>query len=430
MSRIAITGIWHQGMVLSAALAAIGHDVVGVVAPDAVAQLTGGTPLLHEPGVGELLAAGVAAGKLRFTADPAAALHDAEFVYVSTDTPVDEEDRPVLGEVLALAEQAGMFAPRSAVLVVTAQVRVGATEELARLSGLRAAYVPEFLQLGVALETFLRADRVVVGADDPAVGDAVAELYAPLGRPILRVGVRTAEMSKHASNAFLATSVSFANELGDICESVDADVRAVAEILQLDRRIGPHSYLSAGLGFSGATLGRDLRVLQAVGADAGLPTPLTDAVLAVNTGRAARVAERLRHYLGGRLDGKRIGFLGLTYKAGTSTMRRAVSLAIAETLNSSGASVTGFDPLADADELPPSSPVRLVRDPLDAAREADALVYLTDWDGRAHVDVARLRAAMTGDVFLDTRGDFDGASMRQAGFSYRRFPSDVDDLRA
>jgi UDPglucose 6-dehydrogenase len=422
VSRLAVTGIWHQGMVLCAGLAEIGHEVIGLAAPDEAARLSRAEPLLHEPGLSDLLRRNLDSGRLRFTSDPEDALTDTEFAFVSLDTPVDDEDVPLIEEVLCLAELVGALSPPSAILVLTAQVPVGTTERVGALAGRPTAYVPEFLQLGVAVQSFFEADRVVVGADDDDVAERVIAVYAPLERPILRTNARTAELAKHAANAFLATSISFVNEIGDLAQELGADIWDIARILKLDRRIGPHAYLGPGLGFAGATLGRDLRALQRLAGEVGIEAQLVDAVVAVNEARRESLLRLVARELS-ELRGSRIALFGLTYKPGTSTLRRAISLSVAEELGRQGAVVTAFDPLADAAALPNDVPLALLRDPLAAARDADVVVHLTGWSGVQDLDLAALRAAMRQPLVIDTQGDFDAGAMRAAGIRYVRFPT-------
>jgi len=227
-------------------------------------------------------------------------------------------------------------------------------------------------------------------------------------------------MAKQASNAFLATSISFINEIGDLAQATRADVWTVAEILKLDHRIGPNAYLGPGLGFAGATLGRDLRALQGLASERGIETRVVDAVLAVNEDRA----EQLVGYLGRSLDGfqgKIVALLGLTYKPGTSTLRRSIGLEIAEKLTQAGAEVRGFDPVADLGSV--DARLELAGDPLEAVSQADAAVHLTGWDGLDQLDLTALRQNMRGNVFIDTRADFDPERMESAGFRYTRFPA-------
>jgi UDPglucose 6-dehydrogenase len=254
----------------------------------------------------------------------------------------------------------------------------------------------------------------VIGADDPGAADRVAGLYQRLGRPMLKTGLNTAEMGKHASNAFLATSISFMNEIADLCGAVGADPLAVARILKLDRRIGPHAYLSPGLGFAGGTLGRELRVLQQFGAKNGLSTAIADATVEVNDARAGLVSQRLREALES-LENRRIAVHGLTYKTGTSTLRRAVSLDVVQSLVAAGATVVASDPLANLAELA-ELPFQVCRDPHEAAAGSDALVMMTD--AGSTLDLSRLRHVMSGDVILDARSALEPSAVRRAGFRY------------
>ncbi|MCL4369676.1 MAG: nucleotide sugar dehydrogenase, partial [Chloroflexi bacterium] len=262
-----------------------------------------------------------------------------------------------------------------------------------------------------------RADRFVVGADDPAVAERVAALYRPLGRPLVVTKLRTAEMAKHACNAFLATSISFINEIANLCSEVGADAVQVGEVMKLDRRIGRYAFLSPGLGFAGGTLGRELRALQKLGRNHGCETPMMDAVVAVNQARARLVGERLQRLLG-RVEGLQVGVLGLTYKPGTSTLRRSIALDIIRDLVSRGTLVKAFDPLARLDEVAELPPFEVCPDPFAAAEGSDAVLLVTEWAGTRELDLPRLRSVMRRPVFIDTRNLFDPARMEQMGFVY------------
>jgi UDPglucose 6-dehydrogenase len=229
--------------------------------------------------------------------------------------------------------------------------------------------------------------------------------------------VRSAEMGKHAANAFLAMSISFINEIAGLCESLKADALQVAQILKLDKRIGPYAFLSPGLGFAGGTLGREIRALQKLGSHHQMATPLMDAVWAINAQRYRLVGRRLSAVLGS-LSGKQIGILGLTYKSGTSTMRRAISLDIIRDLAAQGASILAFDPLANLAEVDELPPMQRAADPYAAANGSNALVLITEWQDFQDLDWARLKALMTGNVILDTRNLLDPARMVAAGFHY------------
>jgi UDPglucose 6-dehydrogenase len=279
------------------------------------------------------------------------------------------------------------------------------------------AYIPEFLRLGIAVETFRQADRFVIGCNDPAIADRVAALYKPLGRPIVFTDIRSAEMAKHASNTLLATSISFINEIADLCEVVGANALEVAKIMKLDRRIGEYAFLSPGLGFAGGTLGREIRALQKIGSTYRVPTPLMDAAWQINTQRAKLISRRLSEALG-HLEGQQIGILGLTYKAGTSTLRRAISLDITRDLVGQGACIKAFDPLANLTEVNKLPPMEICTDPYQVAQGSNGIVLITEWADIHSLDLRRLRKNMQGDVFLDTRNLLDPDRMAEAGFRY------------
>ena len=424
MANICVTGIWHQGAVVSACLADLGNDVRGVCDEKTANMLNAGQSPVHEPGLPEIIQRNLQAGRLRYTTDYAAGLAAAEFVFICTDTPVNENDDSDLSSIYAIAERIGRHVRTEFVLCVTAQVPIGTSEDLAQVLRTLApahacavAYVPEFLRLGIAVETFRQADRFVIGCNDPAVAERVAALYKPMGRPIVYTDIRSAEMAKHASNAFLATSISFINEIANLCEVLGADALEVARILKLDARIGKQAFLSPGLGFAGGTLGREIRALQKLSSVHQTPVSLLDAVWQINAQRARLVSQRLAAALGS-MEGHQIGILGLTYKAGTSTLRRAISLDIVRDLVGQGARIKAFDPLANLTEVADLPSMQMCDDPYQAAQGSSALVLVTEWADIKSLDLRRLRRTMRGDVFLDTRNLFDPARMSEAGFRY------------
>ncbi len=420
-----MTGLWHQGSVVSACLADMGHQVYGVDVDDRVVQaLNAAEPPVHEPKLKAIIRRNLRAGRLKYTTDYREALREAEFAYVAIDTPVGPNDESDLDGIFGAARRIAQAAARRFALVVTAQVPVGTCERIAFTAkeenpgaSFDVAYVPEFLRLGMAVDTFRRADRFVIGANDPTVAQAVAELYRPLSRPIVITNLRTAEMAKHASNTFLAASISFINEIANLCDSVGGDALQVAEIMKLDRRIGRHAFLSPGLGFAGGTLGRDIRALQKLGSQHGHDMPLMNAVLAINRSRAHLVGQRLRQAYDS-LEGLQVGILGLTYKAGTSTLRRSIALDIIRDLIAQGAVVKAFDQLARLGEVADLPPFEFLSDPYTVAQGSNALVLVTEWSGIRDLDLPRLSANMRRPVFVDTRNLFDPVRMRQAGFIY------------
>jgi UDPglucose 6-dehydrogenase len=425
MAKICMTGEWHQAIVVAAALADLGHEVRGAVSTtEAAERLNAGIPPVHEPQLPELLSRGRASGRLTFTTSLSEALAAAEYVYIAIDTPIGDDDVPDLSEICATAERVGSALRGDIVLVVTAQVPVGTCERLrtivAAASGRRVevAHVPEFLRLGHAVQTFVEADRFIIGTDEPGTAERVESIYAPLARPLLRMDLRSAEMTKHASNAFLAVSISFANEIADLCDEVGADIELVTRGMKLDRRIGVDAFLSAGLGFAGGTLGRDLRALQGIGRAAGRPTAVVDAAIQVNLDRAELVRRQIERIYDG-LKGLRVAVLGLTYKPGTSTMRRSIALQVIRDLTARGVSVAAFDPLADMSEVDAPPSFERAADPVSAVRDADAAVLITEWSELGELDLHALRAAMRRPVFIDMRNRYTAEEMSAAGFVYR-----------
>jgi UDPglucose 6-dehydrogenase len=424
MAKICVTGIWHQGAVVSACLADMGNEVCGVCDPKTAASLNVGKSPVYEPELAEIITANIGAGRLRYTADYAEGLPGAEFAFICTDTPVNLQDDSDLSPIYQIAENIGRCLTNDIILCITAQVPVGTSENLARLvrslapdHDCRVAYIPEFLRLGIAVETFRRADRVVIGCNDFKAAEKVAQLYQPLHCPIVHTDIHSAEMAKHGANAFLSMSISFINEIANLCEKLGADALEVARILKLDKRIGPHAFLSPGLGFAGGTLGREIRALQKFGTRYQTPTPLLDAVWQVNANRYQIVGERLTMGLGSLVN-KQIGILGLTYKAGTSTMRRAISLDIIRDLAGQGAKVLAYDPLANLEEVQDLPPFLRIDDPYEAAKDTSALVLVTEWSDLGSLDFPQLLAQMQGNLFLDTRNILDPAKMAGAGFRY------------
>ncbi|MGH2687919.1 MAG: nucleotide sugar dehydrogenase, partial [Actinomycetota bacterium] len=380
------------------------HRVLATdLSPAAVASLREGVPPVAEPGLPDLLAAKLAAGSLAVLDPDDPRLGEADVVVLTLDVEVGDDDAPLLDSVERTAERIGTLLRRCVPLVVMSQVPVGTSERLAAASGARAgaplpvACVPENLRLGSALEGFFHPDRLVVGADDEAARAAAAGLFAGVDCPVLHMGLRSAEMSKHALNAYLATCISFAGEISDLCEVAGADAHDVVRALRSDARVSPRAPIGPGLGFAGGTLGRDLRHLAHIGEEGGVPTPLTGAVRAVNRSRIEMVSRRLARRLGGTggggpgdaMAGAVVALLGLTYKPGTDTLRRSQSLEVARALAGAGAEVRGHDPA-----VPPARAAEcgfeVAPDPYAAAAGADAVVVMTPWPAYRELDLGRL----------------------------------------
>jgi len=421
---LCVVGLWHLGPVAAACWADLGHPVVGVDESARVVEgLRAGRAPVFEPGLDSLIQAGLSTRALRFTRDLGEGVSAADVVLVAFDTPVDASDQLDLAPVESTVLRLAPFLRKQAVLVVSSQVPVGtcarwrnAVRDIAgRAVGL--AYVPENLRLGDAIRSYRHPERVVLGADDETARQTAAELFGSLGAPIVPMSLVSAEMAKHALNSFLATSVSFINEIATLCEVVGADVLAVAEALRTDPRVGPRAFLSPGLGFAGGTLGRDLQVLRATGRTGGVGTPVLDAVLEVNRRRGDVVLRRLAR-LYSTLDGLAVGVLGLTYKAGTSTLRRSVALEVIRSLVAAGAKVKAFDPKADLAEVDGTLEFEPVPDAYEAARGASALLVLTEWPEFVGLDFGRVKALMASPVVFDGKNLLADLRLGERGFTY------------
>lgn len=403
--RIAVYGLWHLGSVTAACLAAAGHEVVGLDLDETVVTdlRTGRTPV-REEGLSERLGAGLASGRLRFTTQPEEALADAELLWVTFDTPVDETDEADIGFVRGRLEAVAQSLRPGTLVLVSSQVPVGFTRALAvewKNRGLRYASSPENLRLGKAVASFEQAERIVVGLADRTDQSLLGELLGPFCRHIEWMSLESAEMTKHALNAFLGTSVAFANEVARLCEALGADAREVQRGLQSDGRIGHRAYLSPGAPFAGGTLARDLRYLAGFGRDLRIETPLVAGVLASNRVQEGWLRDRVRESLEG-VPGPVAAVLGLVYKPGTSTLRRSSALELCAWLHERGVTVRAHDPAAE--DLP--EPLRMVVRRCDSRREtlqgADVAVVATPWPEYKDLGAEEVLATMRRPRVVDT----------------------------
>jgi UDPglucose 6-dehydrogenase len=376
-----VYGLWHLGCVTAACLAEAGQEVVALDPdPERAGELRAGRPPVQEPGLAELIAAGLASGRLSFPSDRRAALAGVEVLWVTLDTPVDESDQADVAGVRREIEELAGLVPEGTLVLVSSQVPAGFTRALSRDwagHGLLFGYSPENLQLGRALEAFRKPERIVVGVADDAGRRRVEELMGPIAARIEWMGLESAEMTKHALNAFLATSIAFANEVARACECVGADAREVERGLKSDRRIGPGAYLAPGPAFAGGTLARDVRYLIGFGERHGNATPLLQGVLESNAAHARLQREELRGLLPGADPVAAI--LGLAYKPGTSTLRRSSSLELCRWLQAQGVSVRAHDPAVEALPEDLASSVRLCASARDALAGADVAFVATPW---------------------------------------------------
>lgn len=402
--KISVVGLWHLGSVTAACLAAAGHEVTGYDAKvDVIRGLQEGRAPVFEPGLDDLIQAGIAKGALRFASDPAEALRGSEIVWITYDTPVDDDDNADVEFVIRSVESLYPSMAAGSLIVISSQLPVGSTARLetsARGRDLTFAYSPENLRLGKAIDVFTHPDRVVVGVRDPRDRDRIARLFAPFTDRIEWMSVESAEMTKHALNAFLATSVAFINEIAAICENSGADAKEVERGLKSEKRIGPSAYLGPGAAFAGGTLARDVVFLSERAASIGLPAHLLGGVKRSNDAHRAWAARRLHELLGG-VAGKRIAIWGLTYKPGTDTLRRSLAIELCQSLLADGARIRAHDPAVKSlpDEL--ATGIELASSAVDAVRDADALVVMTEWPDYRQVEASAVADAMKGRLILD-----------------------------
>jgi UDPglucose 6-dehydrogenase len=428
--HIAMIGGGYVGLVSGACFAEFGIDITVVeVDAEKLAALQEGRMPIYEPGLEKLVAENVAAGRLSFTSDLAAAVRGAEAVFIAVGTPTRRGDGHAdLTYVYAAAEQVARAATGYTVIVTKSTVPVGTSRAIAEI--VRAARPdldfdvasnPEFLREGNAIGDFMRPDRVVIGAETERARDVLRRLYRPLyliEAPIVFTGIETAELTKYAANAFLAMKVTFINEMADLCERVGADVHDVARGIGLDGRIG-RKFLHPGPGYGGSCFPKDTLALMRTAQDYGAPSRLVETTVAVNDARKAAMAMRVIAACGGSVRGRTIAVLGLTFKPETDDMRDAPSLSIVSRLVGDGATVRAFDPEGMQQAKPVLPPeVTYCRDAFDAAQGADALVLITEWNEFRALSPTRLRDAMRGRVLVDLRNVYDPVAMRQAGFEY------------
>jgi UDPglucose 6-dehydrogenase len=350
-------------------------------------------------------------------------------VFIAVGTPTRRGDGHAdLSYVYAAAKEIAGALVKPAVIVTKSTVPVGTGDEIARIlaendapEGTSVASNPEFLREGAAIRDFKIPDRIVVGAEDDHAREVLREIYRPLflnKAPILFTGRRTAELIKYAANAFLATKISFINEIADLCEVVGGDVQEVARGIGLDNRIGP-KFLHAGPGYGGSCFPKDTLALLQTGELHGVPLRIVGSVVAVNDERKNKMAERVREALGGSLQGKKIGVLGLTFKPNTDDMRDAPSLSLISRLQEGGASVTAFDPVGIEAARPMLNDVEFAEDAYGVATDADALVLVTEWDEFRALDLKKLAGAMRGKALVDLRNVYEADEVTRAGLSYR-----------
>ncbi len=425
MKKISVVGVGYVGLVTAACFSDLGNDVTALdIDEKRVANLKRGEMPIYEPGLEELVTRNLGAGRLQFTTSYAEALKESEFVFICVGTPSGQDGEADLKYVESAARSIGenMLAPLIVINKSTVPVGTGDfVAEIIKKSQSKpidfwVVSCPEFLREGVAIADFMNPHRTVLGSLHREAADKVAQLHLPLRAPIVITDLRTAEMIKYASNAFLATKISFINEIADVCEALGADVKEVAAGMGFDQRIGKQ-FLDAGLGYGGSCFPKDVKALAYMAEELGQEPRILHSVMEVNNSRRNQVVERLDEMLGG-LKGRTIGLLGLAFKANTDDMREAPSIDIAEALLAAGSKVRAYDPVAMDVAQPLLPKVQMVDDAYAVAKEADALVVITEWNEFKNLDLERVRDSMKQPVLLDGRNIYQPELMRGMGYTY------------
>ncbi len=427
--RIVMIGSGYVGLVSGACFADFGHDVV-CVDKDAgkIASLRAGRMPIYEPGLEQLVAGNVAAGRLSFTTDLTTAVAGADAIFIGVGTPSRRGDGHAdLSYVYAATREIAGAVTGPTVVVTKSTVPVGTGDEVERIlrearpeMDIAVVSNPEFLREGAAIGDFKRPDRVVIGTNDERARGVMREVYRPLyinDNPILFTSRRTSELTKYAANAFLATKITFINEIADLCEAVGADVQDVSRGIGLDNRIG-RKFLHAGPGYGGSCFPKDTLALLKTAEDFESPVHIVEAVVKVNEARKRAMGRKVLAALGGEARGRTVALLGLTFKPNTDDMRDAPSVAIATALADAGVTVRAHDPEGTEQAKALMPDLTYCADPYDAATGADAVVIVTEWDAFRAIDLKRLKAAMAGDVLVDLRNIYRREAAEAIGFTY------------
>lgn len=426
MKNITVIGAGYVGLVTAACFADLGNRVIALdIDEPKIKGLKKGVMPIYEPGLEEMVSRNAIAGRLEFTVSYPEALRESEFIFIAVGTPSGVDGEADLKHVQQAAESIAQVMRGQLVVVNKSTVPVGTGDWVADI--IRANQPepipfsvvsnPEFLREGSAILDFMNPARIVLGSLDPEAVEKVAQLHLPLRAPIVITDLRTAEMIKYASNAFLATRISFINEIANICEALGADVKEVANGMGFDPRIGPH-FLEAGLGYGGSCFPKDVQALAHMAAEKGRNPQLLHAVMDINTDRTRLLMERVREMLGDP-TGKTIGLLGLTFKPNTDDMREAPSLEIAHRLTKHNVVVRAYDPVGmeRASDMMPE--LIMAEDPYALAEGCDALIVCTDWNEFKHLDLSRILRVMKQPVIVDGRNIYDPVELSRLGFQYR-----------
>ncbi|MBP9041180.1 MAG: UDP-glucose/GDP-mannose dehydrogenase family protein [Anaerolineaceae bacterium] len=426
MSKICVIGTGYVGLVTGTCFADLGNEVTCLdVNPDRINKLNSGIMPIYEPGLEQLVKQNVSANRLSFTTDYPTALKGAEYAFIAVGTPSGNDGEADLRFVKSAAEAIADLAEESILVINKSTVPVGTGDWVAEVIKNRrgnrplnfsVVSNPEFLREGSAISDFMNPDRVVLGSEDRKAANLVAQLYQPLRCTIMITDLRTAEMIKYASNAFLATRISFINEIGNICEEMGADVREVALGMGYDKRIG-HSFLDAGLGWGGSCFPKDVKALEHMAVLHGTHPQLLQAVMEINRNQRRRAVMKLRKALK-NLNEKTIGVLGISFKPNTDDIRDAAAIEIIHLLENEGAHIRAYDPQAMENARSVLKNVVLCENPYQVAENADALILATEWNEFKQLDFNRLKVLMKHPIILDGRNLWDPETVRSYGFTY------------
>ena len=426
MKQICVVGVGYVGLVSAACFSDLGNRVIALdISEEKIEGLKRGEMPIYEPGLKELVERNVQSGRLSFTTSYEEGLDGTEFVFIAVGTPSGVDGEADLQYVAAAAESVAQNMLQPLVIVNKSTVPVGTGDWVADIVSkhqndpipFSVVSCPEFLREGSAISDFMQPHRTVLGSLDPEAAEKVAQLHLPLRAPIVITDLRTAEMIKYASNAFLATKISFINEIANICEMLGADVKEVAVGMGYDKRIGPF-FLDAGLGYGGSCFPKDVKALSYMAAEKGRHPQLLHAVMDINDDRRPMAVNRVEDMLGG-LRGKTVGLLGLSFKPNTDDMRDAPAIDIANGLKARGAQVRAYDPVATEVAQPLLPHVKMYKDVYKMAEGCDALMVNTEWNEFKHLDLERMRNIMNQAVIFDGRNIYDPLLMSSLGFQYR-----------
>jgi UDPglucose 6-dehydrogenase len=428
MRQICVVGVGYVGLVTAACFADLGNRVIALdINEERIKGLNEGEMPIYEPGLEELVSRNMGAGRLSFTTSYAEGMDGTEFVFIAVGTPSGVDGEADLRHVAASARSVAENMTAPLIIINKSTVPVGTGDWVADIIRshqskqitFSVVSCPEFLREGSAISDFMQPHRTVLGSLEREAAEKVAQLHLPLRAPIVITDLRTAEMIKYASNAFLATKISFINEIANICEELGADVKEVAVGMGYDKRIGPY-FLDAGLGYGGSCFPKDVKALAYMAAEKGRHPQLLNAVMEINNDRRPMAVNRLHHMLGEVRD-KTIGLLGLSFKPNTDDMRDAPSIDIAKALLSLGANVRAFDPVSMEVSKPLLPDVEMCPDPYTMADGCHALMVITEWNEFKHLDLERIRDQMAQPVVFDGRNIYDPEVMRKLGYEYIGF---------